>query len=106
MFGKKVKPRIVIFIMIILLITLAIFILHNSGKNLFEITQLLTVYVAASFRILPSVNRIISGMQYMKLSYPAMNVLYNELSNFKKEDTSSHKKFSFEKKDFGRYKKI
>ena len=62
-----------------------LFILYYSGKNLIEITQVLSVYVAASFRILPSVNRIITGMQYMKLSYPAMNVLYNELSNFKKE---------------------
>ena len=53
--------------------------------------------MAASFRILPSINRIVTSLQYMKLSYPALNVLYNELNNFKKEDNSSYKKFSFEK---------
>jgi len=90
-------PRLLFEFIGVSLLTISLFILYYSGKNLIEITQVLSVYVAASFRILPSVNRIISGMQYMKLSYPAMNVLYNELSNFKKEDTSSHKKFSFEK---------
>ena len=90
-------PRLLFEFIGISLLTISLFILYYSGKNLIEITQVLSVYVAASFRILPSINRIITGMQFMKLSYPAMDVLYNELNNFKKEDNSSYKKFSFEK---------
>ena len=58
-------------------------ILYYSGKNLIDITQILSVYIAASFRILPSINRIVTSLQYMKLSNPAINVLYHELKSFK-----------------------
>ena len=52
-----------------------------SEKNLIDIIQLLTIYIAASFRVLPSASRIVSSLQHMKLSYPAVNLLYNELKN-------------------------
>jgi len=74
-----------------------LFVLYYSGKNLIEIAQILSVYVAASFRILPSVSRIVMALQYMKLGYPAMNVLYNELNSFKKENSTVFDKFLFNK---------
>ena len=93
-------PRLLLELVGILFITFSLYIFHYSGKNLIEITQILTVYVAASFRILPSVNRIVSGLQFMKLSYPAMDVLYRELNSFKKEIQPSYEKFSFNKNIF------
>ena len=81
----------------IICITFAIFILYNSGKNLFEITQILSVYVAASFRILPSINKITHSFAQIKLYHPAMNVLYNELKSFKKDNLINGEKFTFNK---------
>ena len=72
-------------------------ILYSSGKNLIEITQILSIYVAASFRILPSITRIVNNLQNIKLNSPAINVLYSELKNFKKDDQLSYEKFSFYK---------
>ena len=90
-------PKLLVELLGIICITLAIFILHNSGKNLFEITQLLTVYVAASFRIFPSINKMATSFALMKLYYPSINLLYYELKSFKKENSTSGEKFSFNK---------
>ena len=84
----------------------ALYILYASGRSLIEITQILSIYVAASFRILPSVNKIVSSLQNIKLNYPAMKVLHEELINFKKEDQSSYKKFFFNKNIFADIKKF
>jgi len=81
-------------------IIFSIFVLHNSGKNLFEITQILSVYVAASFRILPSINKITFSLHQIKLYLPAMDILYNEFKSFKKEKDSDNEKFSFDKNIF------
>ena len=93
-------PRLLFELVGISFITFALLILYYSGSSLVEITQILSVYVAASFRILPSVNRIVSSLQFMKLSYPAMDVLHNELKNFKKVDNTINEKFSFNKDIF------
>tara|TARA_B100000700_G_scaffold329889_1_gene453473 strand:+ start:1 stop:1605 length:1605 start_codon:yes stop_codon:yes gene_type:complete len=90
-------PRLMFELVGVILITASLSILYFSGKNLIEITQILSIYVAASFRILPSVNKLVTGVQLIKLSYPAMNVLHKELKNFKKDQTFSGEKFSFEK---------
>jgi len=93
-------PRLLFELIGISFITFALLILYYSGRNLVEITQILSLYVAASFRILPSVNRIVSSLQFMKLSYPAVEVLYKELKNFKKADNTIKEKFSFNKDIF------
>ncbi len=79
----------------IFFITLSLFVLHTSEKNLVEIIQILSIYIAASFRILPSANKIVASLQLLKLNYPAMNVLFNELKNFKKEAQPQNEKLHF-----------
>ena len=90
-------PRLLLELVGILFIGLSLYYFHYSGKDLIEITQILTVYVAAAFRVLPSVNRIVSGLQLIKLSYPSMDGLYRELNSFKDTTKDSYEKFSFSK---------
>ncbi len=99
-------PRLLLELVGISFITFSLLILYYSGTNLIAIAQILCVYVAASFRILPSINRIVTALQHMKLSYPAMHVLYDEQKNFKKETTLPHKKFSFNNNIFVDIKKF
>ena len=99
-------PRLLFELVGIFFVTFVLIILYYSGKNLIDITQILSVYIAASFRILPSINRIVTSLQYMKLSYPAINVLYHELKSFKSETQSSHENFSFKKNIFVDIKKF
>ena len=88
-------PKLLFELVGVFLISSSIFVLHYSGKNFIEIIQVISIYVAASFRILPSVNKIVFSLQYMKLSFPSLNVLYNELKSFKKEEKQTFKKFDF-----------
>jgi len=92
-------PRLLFELIGIFFITFSLFILYYSEKSLADIIQILTIYIAASFRVLPSASRIVSGLQHMKLSYPAVNLLYDELKSFKKDTQTSYEKFSFKKKE-------
>jgi len=93
-------PRLLFEFLGVVFITFSLLFFYYSGKNLIEIVQILTVYVAASFRILPSVNRIVSSLQRMRLSYSAISVLHGELTNFKRESQTLYDKFSFKKNIF------
>jgi ABC-type multidrug transport system fused ATPase/permease subunit len=99
-------PRLLFELIGIFFITFSLLILYYSEKNLIDIIQILTIYIAASFRILPSASRIVSGLQHMKLSYPAVNLLYDELKSFKKDTQTSYEKFSFKKNIFVDIKKF
>jgi ABC-type multidrug transport system fused ATPase/permease subunit len=99
-------PKLLFELVGIFFLTSAFAILYYSNKNLIEIAQVLSVYVAASFRIWPSANKIVSSLQLIKLHYPAMNVLYDELKNFKTETQPPYKKFSFNKNIFADIKKF
>ena len=99
-------PRLMFELVGIFLITSSLFFLHYSGKNLIEITQILSIYVAASFRILPSINKMTNSLQQIKYYYPSTNLLYNELKSFKKESQFSNEKFSFNKNIFVDIKKF
>ena len=99
-------PRLLLELVGIFLISFAFLFLYYSEKNIIVIIQLLSVYVAASFRILPSINRIVTSLQYMKLGYPAVDVLYKEVNSFKKKDNDFYEKFFFNKNIFVDIKKF
>ena len=99
-------PRLLFELIGVFFITFSLSILYYSEKNLTEIVQILSIYIAASFRVLPSANRIVSNLQQVNLTYPAMHVLYNELKNFKKDTYTSYEKFSFKKNIFVDIKKF
>jgi len=88
-------PRLLIELVGIFFVIFSLFILYYSGKSIIETTQILSIYVAASFRILPSVNKIIAGLQSIKLTYPAVAVLYKEVKSFKNVQQERYEKFSF-----------
>ena len=79
-------PRLLFELIGIFIITFALFIFYNSEKSINDIIQILTIYIAASFRILPSASRIVTSLQHMKLSFPAVDLLYKELKKFKKDE--------------------
>mgnify|MGYP001334205046 CR=1 FL=1 len=99
-------PRLLFELIGIFLITFSLFYLYYSEKNLTDIVQILTIYIAASFRILPSASRMVQSLQHMKLSYPAVDLLYHELKSFKQDNEISHNNFSFKKNIFTDIKKF
>jgi len=58
-----------------------IILMYLENKNNTELISLTGVFVAATFRLLPSVNRIISSLQQLKFYKSSIDVLFNDLNN-------------------------
>uniref|UniRef100_UPI0040477A97 ABC transporter ATP-binding protein n=1 Tax=Algoriphagus sp. TaxID=1872435 RepID=UPI0040477A97 len=70
-----------------------------QNKPLDLMIPTLGVFVAAAFRMLPSVNRILSSIQGIKFTKPAVDILYHEfhlISNTKNIGTSENGKLNFD----------
>lgn len=76
-----------------------IILLLFQGKDTTSLITVLGVFVAATFRMIPSLNRIIASTQTMKYYISSLDVVYLEIKNydeFKKID-KNHKIFSLKK---------
>ena len=56
-----------------------IILMINHGKDVNELITVLGVFVAATFRMIPSINRIISSAQSLKFSKPSVVTVYKEI---------------------------
>ncbi len=88
-------------------------ILIYQGKDPKSLITVLGVFVAAIFKMIPSVNKIITVSQLLKFHYPSVNIIYNELKDFNDniEKSISPRNFQFQNNiqfsnvDFGYSKK-
>ena len=63
-------------------------ILSTIDMNFYASISILIIFVAAAFRLLPSVNRVISSMQSVRFVKPVVNHLYNEFFSLNKSINS------------------
>jgi ABC-type multidrug transport system fused ATPase/permease subunit len=67
-----------------------IILLLLQGKDSASLVTILGVFVAATFRMIPSLNRIIAATQSMKYYRPSVDIIYNEINdNIVIEDNNS-----------------
>jgi ABC-type multidrug transport system fused ATPase/permease subunit len=59
-----------------------IIILLIQGKDTRSLITVLGVFVAATFRMIPSLNRIIAATQSMKYYLPSIDVIYREINSY------------------------
>ena len=71
---------------VILLNAILIFFLY-SGREINYIMPILGLYTAAFFRILPSANRLIGGVNSIIHNYAAFEIIQNDLNILKKQKT-------------------
>ena len=72
---------------IIGLISFIILLLVN-GKNPQSLITILGVFVAATFRMIPSLNRIIAAVQTLKYYESSVDIIYNEINSYNEINTS------------------
>ncbi len=82
-------------IFVIGLIILIIYFYTFSSKSPNEVIIALSFLVAASFKIFPSMNKINGALQAIRYNSPSTDVLYNEISYFKKLRKNEKKVFPF-----------
>ena len=68
-----------------------------QGKSLALLIATLGVFVAAAFRMIPSINRLMSSVQSIRYAQPVVDMLYNEFSLIKntKPDTYLGNRLNF-----------
>ena len=83
-------PRIFIEFAAITGIVLFIFIYTLGQKEIQQIVPLLGLFGLAAFRIMPSINRIVSSMQSVRFTLPILHSLHEELINIRENPIPSH----------------
>ena len=88
-------PRIYIEFLSVFGISLLIFILISSYNSYSSVLPIIGVFVAAAFRMLPSINRIMSSLQTFKYFESSLEVLYNEKKSLKAEYFDKKNNFEY-----------
>lgn len=73
-------PRLYLELISVLGIISFIIILILQGKDTTDLIAILGLFVAATFRIIPSLNRIIGSVQSLKYYMPSVDIIYKEIS--------------------------
>lgn len=76
-------PRVFLELIAVIGLTILVYIMILQGKQLNVIVPILGVFISAAFRMLPSLNRIMSSTQNIKYAQPVINVIYDELEKLK-----------------------
>jgi ABC-type multidrug transport system fused ATPase/permease subunit len=76
-------PRIYLEFLSVLGLSVLIFILTLSNDSYLKVLPVIGVFVAAAFRMLPSVNRIMSSLQTFKYFESSLDILYEEKKQLK-----------------------
>ena len=75
-----------------------ILVLFYNGVKTTQIVTLLGVFVAAAFRMIPSINRILSALQNIKYYGATVNKIYDQIIGFDfSESNKNSKEFAFDK---------
>jgi len=90
-------PRYIFEVFIVLMFIVLVILMLNVKRELIDIIQYLGVFAVASFRIIPSVTRIVSSLQMINFQEPSVNILFKEFDLKKK--ASLNKNINMEKKN-------
>ena len=96
-------PRTVLELAIFFILCVFLFSIILGNTPNAQIFPLLALYAGATFRLMPYVNKIITGSQQMKFAVPSVNLLFSELSDIKKNGVQEYnfikqKEFNFNDK--------
>lgn len=72
-------PRLLIEFLIISCIVVVVFFITITQPNT-HILPVLILFMGSTFRLLPSINRILLGLQVLKFSSPSINKIYDDLN--------------------------
>lgn len=80
-FTFQILPRLVIEVVLIYFLGSLLILLTLKGNDFEQTIITLGLFAAASFRLMPSLNKIISSQQILRYQVPSVNEIYRELNN-------------------------
>ncbi len=89
-------PRQFIEFMAVCVFSIVIIILNHNGEDINSLIPILGIFAAASFRLMPSVNRILYSLQSLRFISPVIDNLHNELNLSSNQSVNlNNEKFKF-----------
>ena len=79
-------PRLLLELVGVFIISLFMLTIVIRGIQIDELLPVLAVFAAASLRLIPSANRIVSALQVARFSLPAVHIIHTELHDFVKSN--------------------
>lgn len=83
-----------------------IMVLLFQGKETTSLISILGVFVAATFRMIPSLNRVIAAIQTMKFFSPALDIIYKEFNSYTQVKTFENSLENFKFKSEIEFRKV
>lgn len=77
-FINTIPRHVLEFLLFFLILSLLVFLSHNNYESN-EIIKIISIYTMAAFRLIPSINRIISNFQSARFTYPAFKKILSEM---------------------------
>lgn len=89
-------PRLLLEFFMVVVLVLLIVVLVIRGQTVESIITTIAVFAAAAFRVMPSINRVISSLNTIRYGHPVIETLHSEISNFQfVEQSKSPKSIKF-----------
>lgn len=82
--GRKQKtltelPRLWLELLMVICMAIMVFLMIAQGKSLDILVPILGLFAVASFRLMPSVNRLIGALVHIRFGLPAISALHHEM---------------------------
>ena len=93
----NLSPRLYLEFIAVLGLSILIISMVLRGEQISSIVPTMGVFLAAAFRLMPSLNRIMTSMQQIKFANPVINLFYDEFKEIKKHkiEIISNNEFHF-----------
>ncbi|UTR10569.1 ABC transporter ATP-binding protein/permease [Evansella sp. LMS18] len=80
-------PRLFIETLLVSIVLVTMLIIVFQDKNTTQLVSTMALFAMAAFRLMPSINRVVAMITTIRYSYPALEVVYEDLFNAN-EDTN------------------
>ena len=91
-------PRLILELLGVTTFVILIFFLLKLGQPISEIFVIIGVFFFAAIRLLPAVSKIVNSVQSLKFNNSVVELIYNELNDFKKNEYFINNQKNFDKK--------
>jgi ATP-binding cassette, subfamily B, bacterial PglK len=78
--AMRALPRLLLELLAVFSLVSLVLVMISRESNVGEIVTVLGLFTAAAFRLMPSVNRVLSAFQNVRFALPAINKLYDEFT--------------------------
>ena len=88
----KFLPRLWLEFLAVVMLVIIVILMKTTGKDNTFIIPVIAAFSASAFRIIPSMNRILTSLMVFRYSLPSIGIVYDELN--KTDEINNSKKFN------------